>query len=92
MFVPPNDLPDYLPAFASGAMRADTHGRLWVRTIPTKQLAAGPEYDVIDRSGALIERVAIPTGTTIIGFGTGDIVYLGARDAAGTHLVRARAR
>jgi hypothetical protein len=92
LFVPPGDLPDYRPAFASGAMRGDMEGRLWVRTIPTKPLAAGPEYDVIDRSGALTERVAIPLGTTIVGFASGDIVYLGVRDAAGTHLVRARAR
>jgi hypothetical protein len=92
LFVPPGDLPDYRPAFASGAMRSDLDGRLWVRTIPTKPLAGGPEYDVIDRRGTLVDRVAIPPGTTIIGFGSGDIVYLGVRDAAGTHLVRARAR
>jgi hypothetical protein len=90
MFVPAGDLPDYRPAFASGAMRADVAGRLWVRTIPTKPLAAGPEYDVIDRNGALVERVVIPSGTTIVGFASSDIVYLGVRDAAGTHLVRAR--
>jgi hypothetical protein len=92
IFVPANDLPDYRPAFANGAMRADPEGLLWVRTIPTGPLRGGPEYDVIDRSGALRERVAIPKGTTIIGFGSGGIVYLGARDDAGTHLVRARMR
>jgi hypothetical protein len=92
MFVPPSDLPDYRPAFASGALRADMDGRLWVRTIPTKPQAAGPEYDVIDRRGTLIERVAIPIGTAIVGFGAGDVVYLGVRDAAGTHLVRAKLR
>lgn len=92
LFVPPGDLSDYRPAFASGAMRGDMEGRLWVRTIPTKPLAAGPEYDVIDRGGTLTERVAIPLGTTIVGFGSSDIVYLGVRDAAGTHLVRARAK
>jgi hypothetical protein len=92
MFVPPSDLSDYRPAFASGAMRAGMDGRLWVRTIPTKPLAGGPEYDVIDSSGALVERVALPVGTTIVGFASGDIVYLGVRDAAGTRLVRAKAK
>jgi hypothetical protein len=92
MFVPPSDLSDYRPAFASGAMRADMDGRLWVRTIPTKPLAGGPEYDVIDRSGTLVERVALPVGTTIVGFAGGDVVYLGVRDATGTRLVRAKVR
>jgi hypothetical protein len=92
LFVEPGELPDYRPAFAGGAMRADADGRLWVRIIPPRPLAGGPEYDVLDRTGKLVERVAIPKGSTIVGFGSGGIVYLGVRDAAGTHLVRARAR
>ncbi|MDB4887181.1 MAG: hypothetical protein JWN79_2619 [Gemmatimonadetes bacterium] len=90
VFVQPSELPDYRPAFSGGAMRGDREGRVWVRTIPTKPLAGGPEYDVIARDGRLVERVAIPAGTTIVGFGEGGIVFLGVRDAAGTHLVRAR--
>ena len=42
MFVPAADLPDYRPAFSTGSMRIDTRGRLWMRTIPTKPLEAGP--------------------------------------------------
>jgi hypothetical protein len=91
-FVEPGELPDYRPAFGGGSMRADTEGRVWVRTIPTKPLAGGPEYDVIDRGGKLVERVAVPRGTTIVGFGDGGIVYLGVRDASGTRLVRARVK
>ena len=91
-FVQPSELPDYRPAFASGATRADAAGRLWIRTNPTKPLAGGPEYDVLDRAGKLVDRVAIPRGATIVGFGPGDVVYLGVRDAAGSHLVRARVR
>ena len=87
--VPPNELPDYRPAFANGSVRADAEGKLWVRIIPTKP-TTGPEYDVIDRSGKLVDRVTLPRGTTIAGFGTGGIVYLGVRDAAGVHVVRAR--
>jgi hypothetical protein len=36
--------------------------------------------------------VVLPAGTTIVGFGTGGVVYLGVRDAAGVHVVRARER
>jgi len=89
-FVPPTELPDYRPAFTNGSVRADAEGKLWVRVIPTKAVTGGPEYDVIDRSGKLVDRVKLPAGTVIAGFGQGGIVYLGVRDAAGTHVVRAR--
>jgi hypothetical protein len=71
-------------------VRADAEGKLWVRLIPTRPLTGGPEYDVIDREGKLVDHVSLPRGTTIAGFGTGGIVYLGVRDQAGVHLVRAR--
>jgi len=90
--VQPNELPDYRPAFANGSVRADADGKLWVRIIPTKPTGRGPEYDVIDRSGKLVDRVVLPAGTTIAGFGPGGTVYLGVRDAAGVHVVRARER
>ena len=88
----PSELPDYRPAFTNGSVRADAAGKLWVRVMPTKPLAGGPEYDVIDRNGTLVDRVALPVGTTIAGFGQGGVVYLGVRDSAGTHVVRARER
>jgi hypothetical protein len=88
--VAPSELPDYMPAFAAGAVHADPEGRLWVRTTSQDTTVQGPEYDVIDNTGKLVDRVAVPSGTTIIGFGAGEIVYLGVRDRAGVHLVRAR--
>jgi len=88
-FVSPNELPDYRPAFSNGSVRADAEGKLWVRIMSPKP-ASGPEYDVIDRTGKLVDRVVIPAGTTIAGFGAGGVVYLGVRDAAGVHVVRAR--
>lgn len=91
-FVDPSALPDYKPVFAAGAVRADEDGKLWIRTIPTKPTPGGAVYDVIDRTGTLVDRVQVPNGTTIAGFGKGGIVYLGVRDAAGVHVVRARAK
>ena len=90
--VPASELPDYRPAFANGSVRADADGKLWVRVIPTNATGRGPEYDVIDRSGKLVDRVMLPAGTTIAGFGPGGTVYLGVRDAAGVHVVRASER
>ena len=90
--VPISDLPDYKPVFGAGAVRADMDGRLWVRTIPTKPTPGGAIYDVIDREGKLVDRVQVPAGTTIAGFGKGSVVYLGQRDASGIHLQRIVAR
>jgi hypothetical protein len=83
-----SELPDYKPVFGAGSVRPDIDGRLWVRTIPTKATPGGAIYDVIDRSGKLVDRVQVPAGTTIAGFGAGGIVYLGQRDASGLHIQR----
>ena len=90
-FVQPSELPDYRPAFSNGSVRADADGKLWVRIMSPKP-ASGPEYDVIDRTGKLVDRVVLPAGTTITGFAPGGIVYLGVRDASGVRVVRARER
>ncbi len=86
--VSPSELPDYKPVFGTGAIRADMDGRLWVRTIATKATTAGAIYDVIDRTGKLVDRVQVPAESTIAGFGAGNVVYLGVRNATGLHLQR----
>lgn len=91
-FVDPSELPDYKPAFFAGAVRVDTEGNLWIRTIPTKAIPGGPVYDVIGRNGALIERVQVPEGRTIAGFGPNGAVYLIARDRGEMHLEKASIR
>jgi hypothetical protein len=87
--VPAADLPDYRPAFGTGAMRADRDGNLWIRT--SKVANGGPVYDVVNRQGVLIDRVAFPFGRVIAGFGPG-VVYLGVRDDKGARLELARIR
>ena len=86
--VSPSELPDYKPVFGPSSIRADMDGRLWVRTIPTKPTTGGAIYDVIDRAGKLVDRVQVPAGSTIAGFGAGNVVYLGMRNATGLHLQR----
>jgi len=58
---------------------------------PPDPSAGGAVYDVIDTTGTLIDRVQIPGGTIIVGFGPG-VVYLASREGDGYHLVRARIR
>jgi hypothetical protein len=88
-FVAPNDLPDYRPAFRQGAARGDTDGRLWIRT--TKNVGGGSVYDVVSNKGELIERVAVPPGRFIAGFGAG-VVYMGVLDGDVARVERARIR
>jgi hypothetical protein len=84
--VQPSELPDYQPPFFAGSVRPDADGRLWVRTIPTKGIAGGPVYDVINAKGELIDRVQVPKDRAIVGFGPGGIVYLAARDGDKTKI------
>src|SRR5215204_1659472 len=91
-FVDPSELPDYKPVFLNGFVRADTDGNVWIRTIPTKAMAGGPVYDVVNRKGELVERVQIPVGRTITAFGPGGVVYLTSRDGMVTKLEKATVR
>jgi hypothetical protein len=87
--VKPTELPDYRPAFNTGATKLDASGNLWIRT--SKIVDRGPVYDVVNRDGVLIDRVVFPYGRVIAGFGNG-VVYLGVRDEKGARLEVARLR
>jgi hypothetical protein len=91
-FIAPSELPDYKPPFFANSVRADEEGNLWIRTIPTKQISGGMVYDVVNRDGKLVDRVQVPPGRTIAGFGPDGAVYLVSRDGTTMTLERARAR
>ena len=90
--IAPSELPDYKPPFFSNSVRADAEGNVWVRTIPTKQIPGGPVYDVINSDGKLVDRVQIPVGRTIAGFGADGAVYLVSRDGTTMTFERAHVR
>jgi len=82
------DLPDYMPPFTEGAVRADADGNLWVRT--TTIVGGRPVYDIVNRRGELVDRVQLPPFRTVAGFGRG-VVYMAVQDRTGVvHLERAR--
>jgi len=85
-------LPDYRPAFTAGSARGDLDGNLWVRT--TSPVGnAGPIYFIIDTKGEVIDRVQLPEGRLIAGFGKNGDVYMALRDAEGNARVeRAKIR
>jgi len=84
----PEKLPDYAPPFAPGATRVDVDGNLWIRTSVT--IGGSPLYHVINGKGLLVDRILVPAGRVISGFGPNGVVYMGVRDGAGTRLERAR--
>ena len=88
-FVSPSDMPDYRPVFQQGAARGDEDGNLWIRT--SKMVNGGAVYDVINRKGELVDRIQVPPGRVIAGFGPGGVVYMGVVDGTITRLERARA-
>ena len=92
MVVAAADLPDYRPPFPAGSVRADLEGNLWIRTNPMKPTPGGPVFDIISPQGGLINRLQLPPGYAIAGFGRGKVVYLTTRDATGIHLARVRLR
>jgi hypothetical protein len=83
-----------MPAYerTTGSFRADADDNLWIRPRQTKPVVDGPIYDAVSRKGELVDRVQLPAGRTLIGFGPGGIVYLVARDAGATRIEQVRFR
>lgn len=85
-------LPDFHPPFTAGAVRADLDGNLWIRTVPARRIPGGPVYDIVSREGKLVDRLQVPPGYQLAGFGRDRVVFLTMRDAEGIHLARVRLR
>ena len=81
-FVPLKEIPDYYPAIRAGATKADLDGNLWILPTTSAQAKAGElVYDVINNKGELFQRVRLPVGRSIAGFGHNGVVYLMYRNA-----------
>ena len=65
----------------AGAVRADEDGNLWIRFVQHKPIPGGPVYDIVSPEGELVNRIQLPPGYTLVGFGKGKVVYLQMRDA-----------
>jgi hypothetical protein len=83
------DLPDYMPAFTQTSARPDADGNLWIRTTTPGSQPGNLVYDVINNQGNLVDRVDVPKGMTIIGFGKGGAVYLSQREGYAYRVLKA---
>ncbi len=82
--VPLSEIPDYFPPIHRNAAGPDLDGNLWVLTTTTAQSLHGElVYDVLNPARGLFERVRMPIGRSIAGFGRGGVVYLQSGDRAG---------
>jgi hypothetical protein len=86
-FVSVDELPDYRPPFLRGTARGDLDGNLWIRT--TTFVNGGAVYYLIDHDGNLFDRVQVPPGRVIAGFGKGGFIYMGMLDGTIARLERA---
>ncbi len=87
--VKPTDIPDYRPAFALGALSADVSGRVWIRTLQAARTSDVSIYDVVSKSGVLVDRVELPKDRVIGGFDATSVFLIG-RDAGGSWVERVR--
>ncbi|HTR77110.1 MAG TPA: hypothetical protein VMH39_03340, partial [Gemmatimonadaceae bacterium] len=95
----PDQLPDYTAPFEGWkAVRVDAEDNLWIvegeepRPAPAAGVAPEPYvYELVNRHGELFDRVQIPVGTSIVGFGPG-VVYLSGRTGTKYEVIRVRIR
>jgi hypothetical protein len=81
--VPVDKMSDFYPPIREGTTLADQDGNLWILpTTSTHSKQGELVYDVVNTKGELFQRVRIPLGRLIVGFGKGGVVYMTSGDRA----------
>ncbi|MEP6779272.1 MAG: hypothetical protein ABJC26_05225 [Gemmatimonadaceae bacterium] len=70
------DLPSHYPPLRLGQTKADLNGNVWILPNTTNSTGAGLVYDVVNRAGKIVERVHLPLGRRLVGFGPANVIYL----------------
>ncbi len=78
--LPEVKLAEQKPAFDANRLYADKENRVWVGRYT--EHGAPEVYDIFDRSGARVDRVTLPAGFKLVGFGA-KRVYVVREDADG---------
>src|SRR5204862_189587 len=74
--VPSTEWPDYYSPVKGGSVLADLENHLWILPTTSTDASKGFTYDVVNRTGEVIDRVQLPLGRVITGFGPRGMVYL----------------
>lgn len=81
VYLPLDKITDYYPAIRPGAAMADRDGNLWILPTTSGRSQSGElVYDVINVKGELYQRVRLPLGRSIAGFGKGGVIYMMSGD------------
>ncbi len=103
-FVDLSDVPERVPAVSSNnetTPLADRSNNVWIPienwhgVTPESRypLERRPTlYHVVNRTGELVDRVLVPAGRTIIGFGAGETVFLQAAEGSEFRIEKSRIR
>lgn len=84
--IPARELPDYRPPFGLQSALGDLDGLLWIRSSASVG-DAGPIYYVINRQNEVVDRIQLPQGRMVAGFGKDGIVFMAFRDTEGNNRV-----
>lgn len=71
--------PEVMPPFLPQPLLPAPDGRLWIRR-PSTAANPDPVYDVVDRRGALVARVASGKDVQVIGFGRASVYTIATDD------------
>jgi hypothetical protein len=78
------DLPDYYPPLRRSEVQADLDGNVWILPGTSTVRSGGFVWDVVNRKGEIVERVQLPQGRGLAGFGPGGTVYMSSAVRAGS--------
>jgi hypothetical protein len=67
---------EFYPPVRPGQMKADPSGNIWILPSTSSAAGRGLVFDVVRRDGTILERVRLPEGRNLIGFGPGQTVYM----------------
>lgn len=87
--VPDSEFPTFYPPIQQGSVLADLDGHLWILPTTSTNVVNGLTYDVVNRTGEIIERVQLPKNYVLAGFGPRNTLYLTKADGNATYLARA---
>jgi hypothetical protein len=87
--VPDSEFPGFWPPVEQGAVLADLDGHLWILPTTSTNSANGFTYDIVNRKGEVFERVQLPKGRVLVGFGPRNTIYMTRAEGGSTYLERA---
>ena len=90
--VPDSEFPSFWPPIEPGSVMADLEGHLWILPTTSTNVANGLTYDVVSRTGDVIERVQLPKDHALAGFGPHNVLYMTKTEGKATYLERALLR